>query len=153
MTRELVDGLLAGRAEALYEAEMRGRRRYHDLRDEDLPDAIRRAIEDASGLVLVRNRYQQAATPADVRAFARGLLDERDASKRACGLSVILCTHEHGVACSGAYRSLRRPPAGLPALHLPAGAGPAAVRDAPVEGVGEEVLDPLERARRALSRP
>lgn len=110
---------------------------------------IRRATEDSSGLVYARGRYHQAATPADVRAFARGLLNERDAAKRACGLSIILCTHEHGVICSGAYKSLRRPPTGLPTLHLPAGAGPAAVRDAP----GEELLNPLKRASRALSRP
>lgn len=152
MPRELVDGLLAGHAAALYDAEIRGRQTYHSVRDEDLLSAIRRATEDSSGLVFARGRYHQAATPADVRAFARGLLNERDATKRPCGLSIILCAHEHGVVCSGAYRSLRRPPAGLPTLHLPTGAGPAAVRDAPVEGVGEELLDPLERARRALLR-
>lgn len=93
-----------------HEAEIRGRERYHGIREADLEDELRGAMLTVSGLVRgSTGRYLRAAVPADAKAHARGFLDEAAAPKRPCGLSGVLCGNQHAPVCAGVWKSLRPP--------------------------------------------
>ena len=93
-----------------HDAEIRGRERYHGVREADLEEELRGAVLTVSGLARgPTGRYLRAAVPADAKAHARGFLDEASASKRPCGLSGVLCGNHHAPVCAGVWASLRAP--------------------------------------------
>lgn len=93
-----------------HDAEIRGRERYHGVREADLETELRGALLTVSGLVRAPGgRYLRAAVPADAKAHARGFLDEASAPKRPCGLSGVLCGNRHAPVCAGVWASLRPP--------------------------------------------
>ena len=93
-----------------HDAEIRGRGRYHGVREADLEEELRGAMLTESGLARgPTGRYLRAAVPADAKAHARGFLEEAAAPKRPCGLSGVLCGNRHAPVCTGVWLSLRPP--------------------------------------------